>query len=65
MARDEAGTEHRLNGELVEKYSLSSGSEWYHLHIPEVLSDCHWLVGRTLELSELAGHPCNIGSTQE
>ncbi len=55
VARDEDGNEHRLIADSVKEWSLSSGTTLYYLHIPEAIGDCHWLVGRTLELSELEG----------
>jgi hypothetical protein len=63
VAHGEEGKEHRLIADSVEEYSLSSGSTLYFLQIPDALCDCRWLIGHTLELSELAGSPCNLGSS--
>jgi hypothetical protein len=54
IANDEHGKEHRLIADHLEEYSLSSGSTLYYLYVPEAPGDCRWLVGRTLEITELA-----------
>jgi hypothetical protein len=56
IARDEQGKEHRLIADYLEEYSLSSGSTLYFFDVSEVLSDCRWLVGRTLEVVESGSH---------
>lgn len=53
LAHDEHGKEHRLLVDHWEEYNLSSGSTLYFFDIPEAPCDCHWLVGRTLELGEI------------
>jgi hypothetical protein len=53
IVHDEYGTEHRLIADYLEEYSLSSGSTLYYLYISAVPSNCRWLVGRALEVSEL------------
>jgi hypothetical protein len=43
-----------LIADKLEEYSLSSGSSWYCFSITAAPGDCHWLVGRVLEVAEVA-----------
>ncbi len=62
-AHDDLGNEHRLIADSLEEYSLSSGSTLHYLHVPGVPADFQWLVGRTLELTEL--RPVAIGKSAD
>jgi hypothetical protein len=52
-AQDDRGNECVVMADSLEEYSLSSGSTLYYLRVPGAPAALQWLVGRTLELTEL------------
>jgi hypothetical protein len=62
IAHDERGEAHRLIVDHLEEYGLSSGSTLYFLYVPEASCACSWLVGRALEVAELASRQPDIAA---
>ena len=52
-AHDDLDRKHVLIADCLEEYSLSSGSALYYFYIPDSSSDFHWLVGRTLRVTDV------------
>jgi hypothetical protein len=55
ITHDDNGQEHRLSVDSVEEYSLSSGAKLFYLSLRAAPSACHWLVGRSMELTSPEG----------
>ncbi len=51
-AQDDSGQPHCLTIDSFDKYDLSVGSALYYLYIAPPPANYHWLIGKTLELSE-------------